>query len=756
MKEKPAGLLTAVKSNWKTPAPGRYMTFREILSFSMGSMGEKLVSYCVSQLIISIGNVIIGNTIGIEPGAMYVIYLIGVASGFPLTALRAKMIDNTRSMKGKYRPYIVTMGIPTTVLGILFMYMPYERMTSFGKCLAVLLCNIGFQFFFYFYTDVFDSMINVLSPNSIERSDVLSIKSVIENFSPSIANILLPLAAKWITGENTLYNMQVYRTLYPPMLVLGFALSLVAYVNTEEKIVQAKTHVIRVRFSDAFRAIAHNRYFWIISLAGWLGFLESSNANILGWMYNYQNACSEVQYAFITAIVGNASFWPNLVAPFFIRKYGKKKVLVVTNVMNVFFLLLMLPVVRKAGQPGIVWALVGCLFINNFITSLGHLLGPSIQADIRDYQQYVTGERIDGMFAVVGLIGNVVSLATGSVLPAIYSRSGLNAETAIALGYDGANVYHVLYNTGYFVKICSVLVLASVVGAALNVIPYFFYDLTETDQKGMVQVLKIRALFEDHANGVLSDRALVETVDIIRDAEAFGNETPAALPPADGTSRKELKARQKEIKEHNEKIAIGKRVLTELSRFETKEAEQTLEFAWQIEKAGPDGFLSLPLPDKAQIKAMPRETPAQREARRNRLMQRESFVTAARAARKYYPEGLVPFDNAVLDALFKAEDDNALALRHAMAALKRAKEKRLPEAAAAAKAQIRQLKTEERAIAAKIKKASEEYTVYYRAAKPYMDACKLLRQSESYRRLDEITALYDGAKARIANEDADE
>ena len=30
---------------------------------------------------------------------------------------------------------------------------------------------------------------------------------------------------------------------------------------------------------------------------------------------------------------------------------------------------------------------------------------PSIQGDIRDYQQYTTGERIDGMFAAVGLIG---------------------------------------------------------------------------------------------------------------------------------------------------------------------------------------------------------------------------------------------------------------------------------------------------------------------------------------------------------------
>ena len=514
-------LFNDLKNYWKVPPKGRYMSFKEIMSLSVGGIGQRLVVYCVNQMIISIGNVLIGNTIGIDPAAMYVIYIISVLSGFPLTAIRAKMIDNTRSMKGKYRPYIISMGIPTSILGILFILTPYEHMSLIWKCVLVLAYNIGFQFFSNFYNDAYDSLINVLSPNSIERSDVLSIKSIVENFSPSIVNILLPIVARLITGENTLYDLKVYRVLFPPMIVLGFFISMLAYVNTTEKIVQAKTHVIQMKFSDAFRAIAKNKYFWIISLAGWLGFLESSFNNIMGWMYNYQHACSPAQYSIVTAIAGNAAFWPNVVAPFFIRKFGKKKILIFTNILNIFFILFMLPVVRMTGHPGIIWFFLICIFINNFITALGHLLNPSIQADIRDYQQYVTGERIDGMFAAVGLIGNAITLATSSVLPAIYEKAGLNQSVALSLGYDGSNVYDVLYDPGYFVQISSVLVMASVVGAAMNVIPFFFYDLTETDQKGMVGVLKIRALFEDYGNGVLQDDALIEAYEIIREAQEY-------------------------------------------------------------------------------------------------------------------------------------------------------------------------------------------------------------------------------------------
>ena len=745
MTAKIAAFFTSLRTYWRHPAKGRYMSFREILSLSVGGIGQKLVVWCIGQMIISIGNTLIGNTIGIDPGAMYVIYLVSVLSGFPLTALRARMIDNTRSMKGKYRPYIVTMGIPTAALGIAFILFPYERVGLMSKCAVVLACNIGFQFFYNFYNDAFDSLIYVLSPNSIERSDVLSVKSVIENFSPSIANIFLPLIARLITGENTLYDLRVFRVLFPAMLAGGFLLSLLAYVNTEEKIVQARTHVRRIRFSDALRAIARNKYFWVISLAGWIGFLESSFGNILGWMYNYQHACSAGQYSVVTAIAGNASFWPNLVAPFFIRKYGKKRILIFTNALNVFFIFLMLPIVRRTGQTGTIWLLLGCIFVNQFITSLGHLLNPSIQADIRDYQQYVTGERIDGMFAAVGLIGNVITLATSSVLPAIYQRAGLNAATATALGYDGSNVYDVLFNPQYFVRISSVLIMASVVGAALNVIPFFFYDLTETDQKGMVAVLKLRAMFEDYDNGVLREETLIEVGDMITQALEDADRTP---PVSAGSTKQE----KRQIAEETERLAISARVRQELHRFETAAGKTALEQARLMVAAGPEGFLDVELPTKQEIAAMPRATAQEREVRRDALMRIENVAVARRAVRRDFPNGLEPFDNGVFDRLFRAEEENARELEQTLQAVKKAKEAGNEQALPALRQAVKTQQARRTQIGAEIKQASDDYARYYRAAKPYLDAKRLLAQAENYSRLDEILAQY--AQARTAQEAA--
>ena len=742
MKTKVKTLLGNLKKYWSVPPKGRYMTFKEIASLSFGGIGVKFIVYCINQMMIVVGNTLIGNTIGIDPSALYIIYILSVLSGFPLTALRAKMIDNTRSMKGKYRPYLISMGIPTVILGAAFIWMPYERMTLFWKCSVVLAFNIGFQFFFKFYNDAYDSLINVLSPNSIERSDVLSVRSVVENFSPSIANIFLPLVAKMITGDNTLYNLKIYRVLFPPMLLAGFAISVLVYVNTEEKIVQAKTHVIGMKFTDAFRAIARNKYFWIISLAGWLGFLENSFNGILGWLYNYQHAATPAQYSIIVAIAGNASFWPNLVAPFFIRKYGKKKILICTNLLNIVFILTMLPIIRMTGSGSIIWLLLVFTFINQFITSLGHLLTPSVNADIRDYQQYVTGERIDGMFAAVGLIGEVVTLATGFVLPMLYERSGLNQSVAVSLGYDGSNVYDVLYDKSYFISISSVLIIASAVGAALNVIPFFFYDLSETKQKAMVRVLKIRALFEDYGNNVLSNDALVETVDIIKESEEYCEKEPNVIQKKGAD-----KAVIKEQLEENEKIEIALVVQKELTRFETEYGKLQLENARRMVSAGLDGFISASTVTKAAAKAMPKNTEPERERRREALMQASQIKASEKAIKKYFPKGIVKFDNSVFDTLFTREDDNELKLHNALNKMKKAKEAKDGAQVAMLKSTVEQLQKERKKIAAEIKDATEKNSVYYRAAKPYLDAEKLLIQAENYSKLDEIFALYEKAKA---------
>ena len=723
MKEKVLSLFEKLKKYWKTAPDGRFIPFKEIASLAVGGIGVKFIVYCVSTMILSVGNVLIGNTIGIPPTSIYVIYIISVIAGFPLTALRAKMIDSSRSLKGKYRPYIITMGIPTVLLGIGFIWAPYELMSLTTKCIVVLLFNIGFQFFYNFLLDANDSIINVLSPNTIERTDVYAVKSVIENISPSIASIFLPLVAKAITGDNTLYDMKVYRVLYPPMLIVGFLISVLIYVNTKERIVQPKNRVLQMSFMDALRAVASNKYFWIVSLAGWIGFLEGSFGTIMGWMYNYQQACSAAQYAIITAIAGNASLWPNLFAPALIRRFGKKKVLVFSNLMNVVFIAAMLPVVKMSGA-GVIWYLLVFIFINQLLTSLGHFMSPSLNADIRDYQQYISGQRIDGMFSAVGLIGSVITLATGAVLPAIYEKAGLNAQKAVELGYGADNVYDVLYNAELFQSICSVLIMASVVGAALNVIPFFFYDLTETKQKAMVNILRIRAFFEDKEKGVHTLEQQTEAQEIIKQAQEYRTLTPCVI--TGGHSR----AEKKMMRGYNEDIEIAKMVWEEITYFDTELGAKEFEIASGIVACGIGDFHKM-LPSVETLLAMCGNN---KEVQKRVKDQYRSFLTAQKTVKKHFPNGVVDFNFSVFTDLFDEEEKLEYEINDLIKEIKKAKEEKTPYAQLSKK--LSALRKQQATIRLTIKKATREANLYMRAVKPYTDAQRLVARCQSYRELN--------------------
>lgn len=762
--EKVKDFAVKVPTYWKTPPLGRYMTYKEICTYSFGGIGAYFLIYVVQQLFLSVNNFIIGSAIGLDARLIYIIYVIAIIAGFPCTAIRAYIIDNVRNKKGKYRPYLISMGIPTAILAIGMVWVPYEKIESqVAKAVIILFFNFGFQFFYQFFYEAYENLVKVLSPNTQERSDVAAFKSIVYSLAPSIATAIMPLLAQLITG-GSLTNMRLYRIAYPPMAIVGILMSIMVYANTQEKIVQAKTHVIQIKFIDALRSVAKNKYFWIISLAGWIGFLESSYGVILNWLYQYKHAATAPEFTIIGLIYGNASFWGMLFAPFAIRRYGKKRVLITTNFLNIIFIAAMYPVI--AAEPAhMIWVVLICLFANGVVGAFAHILTPSIDADIRDYQQYVTGERIDGMFSTVGLIGQIVTMATSSVIPFVYSEMGINEATLQANlpeiiqnandpGLDLTNMYNVLYVDEIFDNIMLVLILLSVVGAFMNVIPYFFYDLSETKQRGMIKVLQIRAMFEDYGNGVLQDKDIVSTIDTIREAETYASAAPKEITKRDikaAKSKAEKKAAKKAYRdamEYNRMIEISKIVMDEMNRFTTVEGQAQLEEAKQAVEMGYDFIYNFDPQAVKRAKALPKATEKEKAYRKAEIQRARDAVFARRTALRKFPNGIQEFDVSVFESLFAREDALNEKIESLYKAYYDAKKQKNQAEVNSLKADIKAAKAEKKVLDAEIKKAGDENALYTRAAKPYIDAKKLLTQAENYDRFEEIAAMYDDAKVR--------
>lgn len=756
LKEKVSTTWNNVVLHWKTPALGKYVSYKEIIAYGVGGMGVQFVMFFCSLIALSATSFLVGNTIGIKPMHLQYMAVASTIIGFGITIGRSYIIDSARFKSGKFRPWLAITGIPTVIIAVVFVWLPYETMSYMQKVIAVFLCYNLLQCFYPFFQQAYTDLANVISPNSHERTDIVSVSSIIYSMAPSLTGLFVPMLSTLTGGLN---SITTYRIIHPLVAVVGLLLSYVAYAGTRERIIVAESHVTQFKFSDAFRAVAKNKYFWITSLAGWLGFLEGAVDVIVGWTFIYAYPDRMGLYGVATTLIGNAALWAMLICPIAIRVIGKRNLLIWCNVTNVVLIGLLYPLYNNIP------ALIILYYLNRFVNSFAIVYTPGINADMRDYQQYFTGERIDGMFGAVGIIGSFIGMFTGMVLPTIYQMLGLEDN------------YDVLEVASFREDMFDVLIIAAAIGAALNFVPYLFYDLTETKQRGIVKVLKIRAMFEDYGNGILRDESIVEAIDIIdeanllykdrtlmttkddiKKAERLPARTPEekefkkneikrlkaaykefntqnrgikkdrinqakAMPKstdAEKAARKAaIKAAKKENRELNKlnaDISVCDFIIDEMNKYDTLRIKKQVERSRALEAAGYNGIFNYSKENMAEAKALPKSTHEEREIRSDAITHARALKNARKAMIKFYgsPENIVePSDDA-----FKAAEA-------------------LPDDTFAH--QLEKKRT--------VKKLVNEKSKYIRSVKPLLDAKRQLTEKENYAHLDDIRARYADAKA---------
>lgn len=756
LKEKVSTTWNNVVLHWKTPALGKYVSYKEIIAYGVGGMGVQFVMFFCSLIALSATSFLVGNTIGIKPMHLQYMAVASTIIGFGITIGRSYIIDSARFKSGKFRPWLAITGIPTVIIAVVFVWLPYETMSYMQKVIAVFLCYNLLQCFYPFFQQAYTDLANVISPNSHERTDIVSVSSIIYSMAPSLTGLFVPMLSTLTGGLN---SITTYRIIHPLVAVVGLLLSYVTYAGTRERIIVAESHVTQFKFSDAFRAVAKNKYFWITSLAGWLGFLEGAVGVIIGWTFIYAYPDRMGLYGVATTLIGNAALWAMLICPIAIRVLGKRNLLIWCNVTNVVLIGLLYPLYNNIP------ALIILYYLNGFINSFSIVYNPGINADMRDYQQYFTGERIDGMFGAVGIIGSFIGMFTGMVLPTIYQMLGLEDN------------YDVLEVASFREDMFDVLIIAAVIGAALNFVPYLFYDLTETKQRGIVKVLKIRAMFEDYGNGILRDESIVYAIDIIDEANLLykdrtlmttkddikkAERLPARTPEekefkkneikrlkaaykefntqnrgikkdrinqakamlkstdAEKAARKAaIKAAKKENRELNKlnaDISVCDFIIDEMNKYDTLRIQKQVERSRALEAAGYAGIFNYSKEDMAEAKALPKSTHDEREIRSDAITHARALKNARKAMIKFYgsPENIVePSDDA-----FKAAEA-------------------LPDDTFAH--QLEKKRT--------VKKLVNEKSKYIRSVKPLLDARRQLTEKENYAHLDDIRARYADAKA---------
>ena len=215
--------------------------------------------------------------------------------------------------------------------------------------------------------------------------------------------------------------------------------------------------------------------------------------------------------------------------------------------------------------------------------------------------------------------------------------------------------------------------------------------------------------------------------------------------PDKSLSRKE----RRRITLENEEIDIARMVKEEYGKFDTEEFRIKCQTAEETVAAGLEGILSFDDRKIAEARVMPTGTETETAIRKYTLEFTKQMRTSKRTINRRY-NGVIPeFDESIFDELFAKEEENDDAQRKLYEQLDNA----ASDEKEALKVEIAKLKKEGRKINSDIRKASKESSVYNRVIKPYASAEKLLKQREDYKHYDEIKAMYDGAKQRVAEEE---
>lgn len=479
--------LQTAKSQWKVPAEGKYVPYKEMAAYSVGGAGVYFITALVGKITLDAGSMIVGPAIGLNLVDIQTMNAVVTLFMLLVTPTRAMLFDNTRSKMGKFRPYLLYMGIPTALLGTLFVYLPYETMSYNGKLISVFIVYTLLQICSPFYLAAYSSLVQVLSPNSSERSWIIGVSSIVYSFAPTVINPVLPLIGP-------LDDMKTYRIAFPVFCTIGACVSMLCIFGTREKIIVPKQYVQKMGFFEGLKKVSKNKYFWIVNGSNWISFLNYNYSSLFQYVF-YYGMNNNAIYSIMTVIKGEAST-PGLAlgAPL-TNKLGKKKICLLSLSVQAACMALMLTCYENY------YLFFALMFIKDMFGALSIVYLPAIKADVMDYQQYKTGDRLEGFMEQSGVfLGSILTLGTGYAMPLILGSYGLT------------NNFDDLYNADFRNPILKVVIICSLIGTLLSIIPYLFYDLTEDKRSNMVRALKIRALFSDFAESKAEDEKLVDTV----------------------------------------------------------------------------------------------------------------------------------------------------------------------------------------------------------------------------------------------------
>ena len=394
------------------------------IGFGSGDLAQNLIFQVICTYLLFFYTDIYGLT----PSAVAIMFLVGNVANVIWDPIVGALIDKSNPRFGKYRSYLLYVGIPLSGFAILCFWNGFAPSLIYAY-----VTYISMQLLYTFINVPYGALNSSLTRDTNEITILTSVRMFMANLGGLAVNSGLPLFIALVAGvpsdsDSLPKDSSAWFTTMTIYAIIGFALLVFCFSQCKERVVMDAKATETVKISDLWMEFLRNRPLRILAFFFITAFAMMSVGNAAGAYFMNSNLRGTPEQLSIFMALGSIPafiFMP--LVPWFKRMVGKK---------NMFYIFLgaaiigmaMLYVIAKMDNPSMTM-----IYIAQFIKSTGVIVATgymwALVPEVISYGEYTTGRRISGIVnALTGLFFKA-GMTFGSIVgPAVLAYVGYNSK----------------------------------------------------------------------------------------------------------------------------------------------------------------------------------------------------------------------------------------------------------------------------------------------------------------------------------------
>ena len=382
---------------------------------------------------------------------------------------------------GRYKLFAYANIVQGVVVAMLICWLPlYERPMTERVWMLFLLFQFYTMFTFVGHTE---KVAFNISPDQQERLIVNSIPVKLSHIVQNIVNFLLPTIAGALFADG-IRDRDMFRYLLPPFFIVSAVVMFISLSGIKERIpappIEKKEYF---SFWTCVGGIFKNKYLWIAKIVELLDSLGNGMLNVKDILLIYTWRETGLLFS-VAEIAFKAAGSPGqFLAPWIRKRFQYKTLMVFNQLVNigrsVIYIIAILFLGKMHWASGIL-LFIG-LIIGNALSSAIGVVKSGMNIRVSDYQMYISGERFEGYQGLIEWFTRPITSLVGLVIPLLFVGVGFTSD------------WDVLYMDDVRLKCMMIGIVFDLVGYALMIIPYLFWDYTDEKHREIMKELQERA-----------------------------------------------------------------------------------------------------------------------------------------------------------------------------------------------------------------------------------------------------------------------